>query len=310
MDNQKNYDLKNKKCLKCQKKFLNGILKKSKVIQCNGCGGFVHEKSSTGCKVNLSRGSLQFYCSSCANFAVTVREDAVNINNAEFEMEDNRVEDVMEVVNEDIISENVTEAQEEDGNVIDDLAIATSQQDHSIVNGTINDVSMMMSQSCMRHISLNLSPTAPLAESSMIEDVEHDVIAKDLEVESEESYLASEKGPKELVADDLDEEEEAETSEILLNKSDSNMNNTKETVPDEDTPEDSFRLILEDTPLQDDTIVEEYCLLNKYGKGKLDMLHITISTEAPSINDVKGLASHKMKCTGMRGYNINFKPNK
>ena len=74
MDNQKNYDLRNKKCLKCQKKFLNGILKKSKVIQCNGCGGFVHEKSSTGCKVNLSRGSLQFYCPSCANFAVTVRE--------------------------------------------------------------------------------------------------------------------------------------------------------------------------------------------------------------------------------------------
>ena len=112
MDNQKNYDLKNKKCLKCQKKFLNGILNKSKVIQCNGCGGFLHEKSSTGCKVNLSHGSLQFYCSSCENFAVTVREDAVNINNAEFEMEDNRVEDVMEVVNKDIISENVTEAQE------------------------------------------------------------------------------------------------------------------------------------------------------------------------------------------------------
>ena len=316
MDNQKNYDLRNKKCLKCQKKFLNGILKKSKVIQCNGCGGFVHEKSSTGCKVNLSRGSLQFYCSSCANFAVTVREDAVNINNAEFEMEDNRVEDVMEVVNEDIISENVTEAQEEE-NVIDDLAIATSQQDHSIVNGTINDVSMMMSQSCMRHISLNDSPTAPLAESSMIEDVEHDVIAKDLEVESEESYLASEKGPKELVTEDLEAEEEAETSEIILNKSDSNMNNTKETVPDEeynednmDTPEDSFRLILEDTPVQEDTVVEEYCLLNKYGKRKRDILHITISIEAPTINDVKGLASRKMKCTRMRGYNINFKPNK
>ena len=49
-ENQKNYDLKNKKCLKCKKKFLNGNLKKSKVIQCNGCGGFVHERSSTGCK--------------------------------------------------------------------------------------------------------------------------------------------------------------------------------------------------------------------------------------------------------------------
>lgn len=75
-------------------------------------------------------------------------------------------------------------------------------------------------------------------------------------MESEESCLASEKGPKELVAEDLDAEEEAETSEILLNKSDSNMNNTKETVPDEDTLEDSFRLILEDTPVQEDTIVE------------------------------------------------------
>ena len=129
-------------------------------------------------------------------------------------------------------------------------------------------------------------------------------------MESEESCLASEKGPKELVAEDLDAEEEAETSEILLNKSNSNMNNTKKTVPDEDTPEDSFRLILEDTPVQEDTIVEEYCLLNKYGKRKRDMLHITISIEAPSINDVKGLASRKMKCTRMRGYNINFKPNK
>ena len=216
-------------------------------------------------------------------------------------------EEAMEVVNEDIISENVTEAQEEDENIIDDLAIAISQQDQSIVNETINDVSMMMSQSCMRHISLNDSPTAPLAESSMIEDVEHDVIAKDLEVESEE----------ELVTEDLEAEEEAETSEIILNKSDSNMNNTKETVPDEeynednmDAPEDSFRLILEDTPVHEDTILEESCLLNKDRKRKRDMLHITISIEAPTINDVKGLASRKMKCTRMRGYNINFKPNK
>ena len=209
------------------------------------------------------------------------------------------------------------EAQEKDEHVIDDLAIATSQQDQSIVNGTINDVSMMMSQSCMRHISLNDSPTAPLAESSMIEDVEHVVIAKNLEVESEESYLASEKGAEELVTEEVDAEEEAETSELLLNKSDSNMNNTKETDPDEeynednmDTPEDSFRLILEDTPVQEDTIVEEYCLLNKDGKRKRDMLHITISIEAPSINDIEGLASRETKCTRMRGYNINFKPTK
>ena len=226
-------------------------------------------------------------------------------------------EEAMEVVNEDIISENVTEAQEEDENIIDDLAIAISQQDQSIVNETINDVSMMMSQSCMRHISLNNSPTAPLAESSMIDDVEHDVIAKDLEVENEESYLASEKGAEELVTEAVDAEEEAETSELILNKSDSNMNNTKETDPDEeynednmDAPEDSFRLILEDTPVHEDTILEESCLLNKDRKRKRDMLHITISNEAPLINDIEGLASRKMKCTRMRGYNINFKPNK
>ena len=87
-------------------------------------------------------------------------------------------------------------------------------------------------------------------------DVEHDVIAKDLEVENEESYLASEKGAEELLTEAVDAEEEAETSELILNKSDSNMNNTKETDPDEeynednmDAPEDSFRLILEDTPV-------------------------------------------------------------
>ena len=119
---KKNYDLKNKKCLKCQKKFLNGNLKKSKVIQCNGCGGFVHEKSTTGCKVNLSRGNLQFYCAPCGEFAGTVREDANNINIAEFEIQENGAEDILEVEVEDdvgqAVPEDVVAAQEDEEDIV------------------------------------------------------------------------------------------------------------------------------------------------------------------------------------------------
>ena len=34
LENQPNFELKNKKFLKCQKKLLNGLLKKSKVVKC------------------------------------------------------------------------------------------------------------------------------------------------------------------------------------------------------------------------------------------------------------------------------------
>ena len=65
---QNEYNLKNKKCLKCNKKFLNGVLKKSKVVQCHGCSGFVHLKSTTGCMVDMEHEAQLFYCEQCSNY--------------------------------------------------------------------------------------------------------------------------------------------------------------------------------------------------------------------------------------------------
>ena len=68
--NQAEYDLKGKKCLKCLKRFQNGVFKKSKVIKCNGCGGFVHEKNGNGCHVIMMHEDKTFYCNICAQHAV------------------------------------------------------------------------------------------------------------------------------------------------------------------------------------------------------------------------------------------------
>ena len=67
--NQVEYDLKGKKCLKCLKRFQNGVFKKSKVVKCNGCGGFVHEKNGSGCHVIRMHEDKIFYCNICAQHA-------------------------------------------------------------------------------------------------------------------------------------------------------------------------------------------------------------------------------------------------
>ena len=83
--------------------------------------------------------------------------------------------------------------------------------------------------------------------------------------------------------------------------------NDKEVNEDDvDIPEDSFRLVLEDTIVQEDTLVQN--VTNR--KRKLNVLHITISKELQLIRDIKGLSTRKKKCTRMRGFNINFNPNK
>ena len=77
-ENQQKYDFKNKKCLKCKRKFINGVLKKSKVIKCNGCGGFVHESSSVGCSVDMKRGSPNYYCPDCEPFSLDTQKQRNN----------------------------------------------------------------------------------------------------------------------------------------------------------------------------------------------------------------------------------------
>ena len=77
-ENQQKYDFKNKKCLKCKRKFINGALKKSKVIKCNGCGGFVHESSSVGCSVDMKRGSPNYYCPDCEPFSLDTQKQRNN----------------------------------------------------------------------------------------------------------------------------------------------------------------------------------------------------------------------------------------
>ena len=402
---------------------MNGILKKSKVIQCNGCGGFVHEKSTTGCKVNLSRGNLRFYCAPCGEFAGTVREDANNINIAEFEIHENGAEDILEVEVEDDVGQAVPEdvvaaqedeedivveiqahgaedsledalapdvpkeeenndidvvaAQEEEEDVVveiqengaegiievedavaqavpeeeennDSDVVAAQEEEEEIVveleretnhqileeaenpnaaaefevstqqGRTVMDESMMMSESCMTITSLNDTPTSPLAQSSIIDHVEIEDVAT--AIQNEKSFLVGQDvsdldypNAEDSIIENFDEEADYDGSEDLLNKSDSNMNIPKDTDNDKevneddvDIPEDSFRLVLEDTIVQEDTPVQN--ITNR--KRKLSVLHITISKELQLIRDIKGLSTRKKKCTRMRGFNINFNPNK
>ena len=44
-------------------------MKKSKVVQCHGCSGFVHLKSTTGCMVDMELGAQLFYCEQCSNYS-------------------------------------------------------------------------------------------------------------------------------------------------------------------------------------------------------------------------------------------------
>ena len=63
---QELYDLRGKACLKCEKRFVDGALLKSRVIKCQSCHGYVHEKSG-GCSVNLTRGNpVSFACPACS----------------------------------------------------------------------------------------------------------------------------------------------------------------------------------------------------------------------------------------------------
>ena len=63
---QEQYSLKGKFCLKCKKQFVDGAQLKSRVIKCQSCEGFVHEKSGR-CSVNLSRGNpVSFKCPTCS----------------------------------------------------------------------------------------------------------------------------------------------------------------------------------------------------------------------------------------------------
>ena len=62
---QINYDLKGKSCQKCKKQFRDGAKLKSKVIRCENCYQFVHEKTNA-CKVDLARGNPSSYaCPPC-----------------------------------------------------------------------------------------------------------------------------------------------------------------------------------------------------------------------------------------------------
>ena len=59
------YELKGKSCIKCKKQFRDGDKLKSKVIRCEKCGEFVHEKTNA-CKVDLTRGNPTSYaCPPC-----------------------------------------------------------------------------------------------------------------------------------------------------------------------------------------------------------------------------------------------------
>ena len=63
---QEQYTLKGKSCLKCGKQFVDGALLKSRVIKCQSCEGFVHEKSGR-CSVNLTRGNpVSYKCPTCS----------------------------------------------------------------------------------------------------------------------------------------------------------------------------------------------------------------------------------------------------
>ena len=61
---QVEYNLKGKQCLKCHKRFLNGAFKKSIVVQCVGCKGFVHQKSNK-CVVKQTNEDQAFQCNGC-----------------------------------------------------------------------------------------------------------------------------------------------------------------------------------------------------------------------------------------------------
>ena len=62
---QISYELKGKSCVKCKKQFRDGDKLKSKVIRCDKCGEFVHEKTNA-CKVDLTRGNPTSYaCPPC-----------------------------------------------------------------------------------------------------------------------------------------------------------------------------------------------------------------------------------------------------
>ena len=177
---------------------------------------------------------------------------------------------------------------------------------------------MMMSESCMTITSLNDTPTSPLAQSSIIDHVEIEDVAT--AIQNEKSFLVGQDvsdldypDAEDSIIENFDEEADYDGSEDLLNKSDSNMNIPKDTNNDKevneddvDIPEDSFRLVLEDTIVQEDTPVQN--ITNR--KRKLSVLHITISKELQLIRDIKGLSTRKKKCTRMRGFNINFNPNK
>ena len=169
------------------------------------------------------------------------------------------------------------------------------------------DDSMLMSQSCMVQESLNDTPTAPLAESSIIEHVEKD---------NSTNAKLNEEGRKDAF---VEKEAEGEVLEDILNKSDSNMNITEDSDPDKETDEDdiniqddSFRLVLEETQDKEDTIVVEETMVPKIPsrKRKLEVLKITFTLEGLCMNDIKGLSTRKKKCTRMRRFNINLKPNK
>ena len=59
------YELQGKSCQKCKKQFRDGAKLKSKVIRCENCFEFVHEKTNT-CKVDLARGNPSSYtCPPC-----------------------------------------------------------------------------------------------------------------------------------------------------------------------------------------------------------------------------------------------------
>ena len=60
------YELRGKKCQKCKKPFRDGATLKSKVLRCDECYEFVHEKTNA-CKVDLKRGNQTTYaCPPCA----------------------------------------------------------------------------------------------------------------------------------------------------------------------------------------------------------------------------------------------------
>ena len=61
----KKINFKGKSCLKCKRKFHYENKKQSKVIQCTSCKGFVQENTSSGCKVDLSRGNVIYKCTEC-----------------------------------------------------------------------------------------------------------------------------------------------------------------------------------------------------------------------------------------------------